>query len=69
MLTQNPHSWHTISNLLFVDAPPGVGHSVAGDASYIYNDQNTAEDNLNALVDFFINKFPSYKTKNIFLAG
>lgn len=68
-LTQNKYSWHKISNLLFIDTPAGTGYNEGPADSYIYNDQNTADDNLNALIYFFNEKFPSYKDKKVFLAG
>jgi len=34
----NTHSWNTLSNLLFIDSPPGVGYSKTSNSSYIYND-------------------------------
>jgi len=56
-LTFNPYAWTNVSNLLFIDNPAGVGFSINNDPDYIYNDPNTARDNLNALRDFY-NKFP-----------
>jgi serine carboxypeptidase-like clade 2 len=38
------------------------------DKTYKYNDFNTADDGINALVDFF-NKFPEYKGRRFFIAG
>jgi serine carboxypeptidase-like clade 2 len=57
-LTQNPFSWLNLTNLLFIDGPAGVGFSVNKDPNYKYNDKNTAQDSLDALIDFFTNKFP-----------
>lgn len=67
-LTANSYSWHQVSNLLFIDGPQGVGFSVNGTASYVYNDQNAAEDFLNGLLAFFV-KFPSFRGKSFYLAG
>ena len=38
------------------------------DTKYQYNDYNTADDALNALVDFF-NKYPELKGRRLFIAG
>lgn len=67
-LTKNPYSWHTVSNLLFIETPAGVGFSYNTDIRYEYNDTNTASDNYNALVDFFKN-YTEYSTNNFFIAG
>jgi carboxypeptidase C (cathepsin A) len=54
--------------LLFIESPAGVGFSYNNDASYHYNDYNTANDNLNALLDFF-KKFSEYRKAPFFIAG
>ena len=56
-LTENKYSWHKLANLLFLESPAGVGYSYNLDTNYVYNDANTAHDALNAVVDFFSNKF------------
>mgnify|MGYP000470465134 FL=1 len=33
----NPYSWNQKANLLFFEAPPGVGFSINKDQSYVYN--------------------------------
>lgn len=65
----NPYSWSNISNLLFIDSPAGVGLSINEDQTYRYTDSNTADDNLKAVLYFFEKKFPSYRTKDFFIAG
>lgn len=57
-LVANQYTWLNIANLLFIDNPAGVGFSVNKDPNYVYNDKNTAQDTMDSLVDFFINKFP-----------
>ena len=35
----------------------------------MYNDKNTAQDTMDALVDFFVNKFPEYLTNPFYISG
>lgn len=54
-LTPNPHSWHTVSNLLFLESPGGVGYSINKNYTFLYNDLSTMTDNFDALRYFFTN--------------
>lgn len=67
-LTENKYSWHKLSNLLFIESPAGVGFSVNTEQNYEHNDAKTANDNLNAVVNFF-EKFPEYRKNIFFIAG
>ena len=67
-LTENPHSWHRISNLLFIESPTAVGYSYNNDTTFEYNDATTANDNLEAVLSFF-NKFKEYQGRKFFIAG
>jgi cathepsin A (carboxypeptidase C) len=65
----NNYTWLEQVNLLFLEAPAGVGFSYLQNTSYVYNDTNTAEDNFAALLNFFTNKFPEYVSNNFWIAG
>ena len=68
-LTKNDFGWNKVSNILYIDNPPGVGFSVNKDASYVYNDVNTARDTLDALINFFTIQFPQYINRSFYIAG
>lgn len=55
--------------MLFIDAPAGTGFSINNDNKFVYNDPNTASDNLYALKYFFRSKFPEYINNTFYLAG
>jgi serine carboxypeptidase-like clade II len=69
-LLSNSYSWLNLTNLLFIDGPVGVGFSPNNDPDFVYNDKNTAKDNLDALLNFFsTDKFPEYKKSEFYLTG
>lgn len=50
----NPYSWNKLANVLYLEAPAGVGFSFSDDKSdYTTGDQKTADDNYKALQQFF----------------
>ena len=67
----NEYSWHKSAKMLYIDSPGDVGFSYI-DSQEIYekeiNDDIAANDNLNALIDFF-NKFQNYKGRDFYIAG
>jgi carboxypeptidase C (cathepsin A) len=67
-LVENPSSWHKVSNLLFIESPPGVGFSYNLKANYTHTDSSTAQDNMAALQDFF-RLYPEYRANAFWLAG
>ncbi len=65
-LRLNPNAWNNRANLLYIQSPGGVGFS-KGERK-VYNDANTAEDNLQALLAFF-EKFPNLKKNDFYITG
>ena len=65
----NPNSWNTVANMLYLEAPVGVGFSYSPDkADYTNNDNQTALDNYQALLNFFT-LFPEYQSHEFFITG
>lgn len=67
-LTLNPYSWHTASNLLFIESPAGVGFSYNLASNYTHNDTTTATDTLSALL-YFYKGYSEYLPNALWLAG
>eukprot|EP00358_Blepharisma_japonicum_P004314 CAMPEP_0202947164 /NCGR_PEP_ID=MMETSP1395-20130829/10980_1 /ASSEMBLY_ACC=CAM_ASM_000871 /TAXON_ID=5961 /ORGANISM="Blepharisma japonicum, Strain Stock R1072" /LENGTH=417 /DNA_ID=CAMNT_0049648239 /DNA_START=112 /DNA_END=1365 /DNA_ORIENTATION=+ len=68
-MSVNPYSWNLNASMLYFEAPAGVGYSVMGSiANNNTNDQQTAADNLDALILWFLG-FPEYKTNTFYVAG
>ncbi|XP_060213546.1 serine carboxypeptidase-like 45 [Lycium barbarum] len=70
VLVRNEHSWNKEANMLYLEAPIGVGFSYATNSSSYegVNDKITARDNLVFLQKWFV-KFPQYKNRSLFIAG
>ena len=67
----NEYSWHLAANMIYLESPGNVGFSyIDSDMEYEkqINDDITANDNFNALLDFF-KKFPSYKGRDFYISG
>ncbi|XP_021494136.1 lysosomal protective protein [Meriones unguiculatus] len=67
-LEYNPYSWNLIANMLYIESPAGVGFSYSEDKMYVTNDTEVAQNNYEALKDFF-RLFPEYKDNKLFLTG
>ncbi|XVE66110.1 hypothetical protein DITRI_Ditri08aG0054400 [Diplodiscus trichospermus] len=68
VLVKNEYSWNREANMLYLEAPVGVGFSYSADASYAVNDRITARDNLVFLQNWFL-KFPQYRNRSLFITG
>lgn len=68
-LIYNEQTWAKHANMLYIEAPVGVGFSYSSDkADYVTGDNQTATDNHAALVDFF-SKFPEYQQSELYVSG
>uniref|UniRef100_A0A914XFD1 Carboxypeptidase n=1 Tax=Plectus sambesii TaxID=2011161 RepID=A0A914XFD1_9BILA len=68
-LYENVYSWNKKANVLYLEAPRGVGYSYQTVDNQTWSDDLTAEDNYLALKDFFTNVFPEYATRQFFVTG
>ena len=67
----NNYSWVKEANMLYIESPGNVGFSYINSTSENdtkANDNITASDNLNAVIDFF-KKFPSFKNYDFYISG
>eukprot|EP01087_Luapelamoeba_hula_P011741 TRINITY_DN3232_c0_g1_i1.p1 TRINITY_DN3232_c0_g1~~TRINITY_DN3232_c0_g1_i1.p1 ORF type:complete len:485 (-),score=39.37 TRINITY_DN3232_c0_g1_i1:169-1563(-) len=64
----NPYSWNKIANVIYVEAPCGVGFSYALDGNYTTGDDDTAADNLQFVLGWR-KLFPQFAANKFFLAG
>jgi len=68
-LKYNPYSWNTIANMVFIEAPCGVGFSYSdNDDDYKTDDATTASDNYK-LVQAFMDRFPQYRTNELVITS
>eukprot|EP01116_Phalansterium_solitarium_P018029 TRINITY_DN4614_c0_g1_i1.p1 TRINITY_DN4614_c0_g1~~TRINITY_DN4614_c0_g1_i1.p1 ORF type:complete len:496 (-),score=62.01 TRINITY_DN4614_c0_g1_i1:61-1443(-) len=68
-LVENPHSWNLVANVMYLEAPAGVGFSYSNNTNdYNTGDQQTAADNYQALLQFFL-RYPQFKGNKFFVAG
>ncbi|CAJ0564842.1 unnamed protein product, partial [Mesorhabditis spiculigera] len=67
-LTLNPYSWNKYANIIFLDAPAGVGFSVRRDGRWNYTDDEVADDNHKALMIWF-EKFRERRANDFYVAG
>ena len=63
-LSCNPYSWNRHANMIYLEAPVGVGYSYNTSGIYESGDLATAADNLEGMILFFI-RFPHLR-KNAF---
>jgi carboxypeptidase C (cathepsin A) len=68
-LVSNPWTWTNAANMIFLEAPVGVGFSYSNNAKdYTTNDTQTAQDNYNFLKAWF-NAYPEYQANPFWISG
>eukprot|EP01138_Halocafeteria_seosinensis_P015206 gb/GECG01015519.1/.p1 GENE.gb/GECG01015519.1/~~gb/GECG01015519.1/.p1 ORF type:complete len:360 (+),score=43.79 gb/GECG01015519.1/:1-1080(+) len=69
VLVERETRWNKFANVLFIEAPAGVGFSYADSSSgYVTNDSVTANDNYEA-IQHFLQGFSEYRDHDFFIAG
>jgi carboxypeptidase C (cathepsin A) len=68
----NPYGWTANATMLYLESPKGVGFSYCDSAvaaiDCINNDETTAQDSYEFLVNFF-NAYPEYKSHKFYITG
>ncbi len=67
-LMLRPYRWNRIVNILFVEAPVGVGFSYSDTGDYACDDDRTALENMAAVQEFY-RLFPELLSNPLFIAG
>lgn len=67
-LYMNPYRWNQIANVVYMEAPCGVGFSYSLSGNYTTNDDVVSNDNYLALRSFFA-KFPEYRKNDFYVTG
>ncbi|KAI0228585.1 Lysosomal protective protein [Lamellibrachia satsuma] len=67
-LVNNPYSWNTVANMLYLEAPAGVGYSYSTDKNYTTDDDQVSLDNYWAL-KYFIMHYPEFSKNKFFITG
>ena len=68
-LRVQPYSWVNIANMIFIEAPAGVGFSFSDDtADYNTDDNKTAIDNYH-MIQGWLNKFPNYQSNDFYITS
>ncbi|KAM7534578.1 hypothetical protein Aperf_G00000112897 [Anoplocephala perfoliata] len=67
-LKLNRYAWNKYANVVYIEAPAGVGFSYARDGNVTTDDDMVADNNYFALVNFF-EKFPEFKGRDFYIIG
>lgn len=68
LITENPYSWHTKYNLLFIDNPVGAGFSYTDPDGYCRNITQVGDHLYIGLKQFF-ELFPWLQQSDFFITG
>jgi len=68
MMTDNPHAWTTVSSVLFLEQPAGVGFSYAVNGSTRSDDYIQSQNTYNFLLNWF-KAYPEYAKNEFFITG
>jgi carboxypeptidase C (cathepsin A) len=68
-LSLNEYAWNSVSNMVFIESPVGVGFSYSDSkADYTNDDAGTAVDNYN-LIQAFLTRFPEFSSNDLYITS
>jgi len=68
-ISMNPNAWNQKANMIYLEAPVGVGFSTGAPSDFdVISDDTTSSDNRDAIKDFFT-KFPEYLENGLYISG
>ena len=68
--TFNDWSWNNNANMVYIESPAGVGYSICGNKSECaFDDNNSADDNLQALLYLLQNKLIPLQNNSLYISG
>ena len=70
-LSLNPYAWNNIANMVFIEAPVGVGFSYSDEPDgddYTMGDEETAQDNYE-MIQGFLTRFPHLKPNSMYITS
>lgn len=67
-LKENQYSWNKLANVIYLEAPAGVGFSYSADKNYTTDDDQTSLDNYWALKNFFSN-YAEFSSNEFYITG
>ncbi|VDK38921.1 unnamed protein product [Taenia asiatica] len=67
-LASNKYAWNKHANVVYIEAPAGVGFSFSRDGNVTTDDDMVADNNYFALINFF-EKFPEFKGRDFYIIG
>lgn len=67
---KNDYAWNKEATLIYIESPAGVGFSICGNTSECnFTDTLAANDNLVALYNIMVQKFPDLQKNDLYLSG
>uniref|UniRef100_A0A914W497 Carboxypeptidase n=1 Tax=Plectus sambesii TaxID=2011161 RepID=A0A914W497_9BILA len=67
-MRMNPNAWNEFANVVYMEAPAGVGYSYSTDGNTTTNDDQTSAENYEAVKQFF-KTYPAFRNHTLFIMG
>ena len=68
-LTENPFTWNTMANIIYVEQPAGVGFGTCNNATDARVDDERAAQDSFEMIRLFLERFPERKENELYLAS